>query len=396
MIRRHVTCAGALAIGLVLGGGVAAQDTTAVPTGRELGGVPAINYSSDEGFGYGVDLELYDYGTGVRPYRYTVQPKLEFSTGGRRNLEVFFDAPHVLPGGWRMDAFVGTERQRFEPFYGIGNAAPRSSSILEADGDYYAFDRTRTQLLANLQHRLATTAVRLLVGAGVARVTTDPLPYDSGMTLLARSLGWTPGEEKPAGWSNFVRAGLIWDTRDREIGPRRGTWTELLVQRVDRLLGSSDDYTRWTFADRRYFPLGARATFAHRLLVQYTGGTVPFYDLYYVQTSFKQLEGLGGAKTLRGIPKNRYADHGLALWNAEVRWRATDFRAVGKPWHLVLSGFVDTGRVWNGDALSLAGWHSGYGGGVRLGMGESFVAALDAGHSREATMPLYIGLGYLY
>jgi hypothetical protein len=40
--------------------------------------------------------------------------------------------------------------------------------------------------------------------------------------------------------------------------------------------------------------------------------------------------------------------------------------------------------------------HHGYGGGVRVGMGESFVVALDVGHSAEATAPLYIGLGYLY
>jgi len=193
-----------------------------------------------------------------------------------------------------------------------------------------------------------------------------------------------------------VRAGVIWDTRDREVGPRRGTWTEFLVQRVDRALGSSHDYTRWTLADRRYFPLGARLTFANRLLLQKVTGTAPFYDLYLVQTSFKQQEGLGGAKTLRGIPRDRYVDDGLALWNAELRWRASDFDAVGQAWHLILSGFVDTGRVWGRDRFALSGLHAGYGGGVRLGMGESFIVALDAGHSRDATLPFYIGLGYLY
>ncbi|NIP56686.1 MAG: hypothetical protein GWM92_01105, partial [Gemmatimonadetes bacterium] len=44
----------------------------------------------------------------------------------------------------------------------------------------------------------------------------------------------------------------------------------------------------------------------------------------------------------------------------------------------------------------LSDLHHGYGGGVRVGMGENFVVALDAGHSAQATLPLYIGLGYLY
>jgi len=37
--------------------------------------------------------------------------------------------------------------------------------------------------------------------------------------------------------------------------------------------------------------------------------------------------------------------------------------------------------------------HAGYGGGVRLGLGPSFIVALDVGHSSEATQ-IYIGLGY--
>jgi len=34
-------------------------------------------------------------------------------------------------------------------------------------------------------------------------------------------------------------------------------------------------------------------------------------------------------------------------------------------------------------------------GGVRLGMGENFVVAVDGGTSRETGLPIYIGLGYL-
>ncbi len=374
-----------------------AQDSTASARGRELGGVPSVNYDSDEGFGYGFNLELYDYGAGLRPYRYTIQPTLNLSTGGKRDINVFFDAPHLLPRAWRVDAYVGNERQRFSPYYGIGNATTVDEALkTDANPDYYAYDRTRTQLLLNLQHPLAGTPLRLLVGAGVARTTVNLLPRGRGTTLLAQDSAWTPGVDAPRGWSNYVRAGVIWDTRDREVGPRRGTWTELLVQRIDRAFGSTVAYTRWTLADRRYVPLGERVTFANRVLVQKIAGTAPFYDLYQLQTSFKQLEGLGGAKTLRGIPKDRFADDGMLLWNAEVRWRATDFRAVGRAWHLILSGFADTGRVWGQDDFSLSGLHTGYGGGVRLGMGESFVVALDAGHSSLATLPFYIGLGYLY
>ena len=89
----------------------------------------------------------------------------------------------------------------------------------------------------------------------------------------------------------------------------------------------------------------------------------------------------------------------MFLWNAELRWRAYDFVALGRPFHLVLSGFVDSGRVWE-DGLEwgslVSDLHTGVGGGVRVGVGENFVVAVDMGHSSEAASPFYIGLGYLF
>jgi len=72
---------------------------------------------------------------------------------------------------------------------------------------------------------------------------------------------------------------------------------------------------------------------------------------------------------------------------------------VGRSFHLVLSGFVDTGRVWENGLVAgelLSDLHTAFGGGVRVGMGENFVVAIDVGQSSEATAPMYIGLGYLY
>lgn len=40
--------------------------------------------------------------------------------------------------------------------------------------------------------------------------------------------------------------------------------------------------------------------------------------------------------------------------------------------------------------------HRRVGGGIRLGMEDDFVVAVDAGTSAETSLPVYIGLGYLY
>lgn len=89
----------------------------------------------------------------------------------------------------------------------------------------------------------------------------------------------------------------------------------------------------------------------------------------------------------------------MLVWNAELRWRASEFRAVDRSFHVVLSAFLDQGRVW-ADGVEIGevfqDLHRGYGGGVRVGMGENFVVAMDVGTSKGAGLGLYTGLGYLY
>lgn len=358
--------------------------------------IPALNFNSDEGFGYGVILEAHNYAGNVQPYRMSIQPTLFLTTRGRRDLTVFLDAPGLLENGWRLDAFIGREQELATPYYGIGNDAVFDTMLSREPNPYfYRYGRTRIRVLSNVQRRIGSTRARVLLGAGYANVTTDATPFDSGTSLLAQQLG---AAAAPRGTIASVRGGFVWDTRDREIGARSGWFNELLVQRIDRALGASHNYTRATATARAYVPVGRRVSSASRLIVQQVSGGVPLYDIATVQTSFKQEEGLGGSKMLRGVPKNRVVGKGLVLLNNELRWRATDFAVRGKSAFLLVSGFVDVGRVWaesiRVSELSEDLW-SGAGGGVRLGLGQSSVIALDVGKSASATQ-LYIGLGYAY
>ena len=374
-----------------------APSAARIPKGWEISGVPALNFDADEGFGIGAALELYNYGSGVQPYRFTVQPTILLTTEGRRDLTVFFDAPALLSNGWRMTAFAGIERQLAQPYYGVGNATEHDERLEQAPNSYfYRYGRARLRASTDFQHRIGRWPVRLLLGAGAARSTFDITPYDSGTTLLATQTG---GETPPAGRTNYVRAGLLWDTRDQEIGPNRGTWAEALVQRVDRSVGATEDFTRWTATVRQYVPLSSRLVFAQRLIGQGIEGNPPFDELSTIQSSFKQQEGLGGSGSIRGIPKDRYIGKALFLSNSELRWRALDFALFGRQSFLALSGFADAGRVWTDgfDASTmLSDLHVGYGGGVRLGFGPSFIIATDVGHSSESAAAIYIGLGWMY
>jgi len=368
-------------------------------TGWEITGLPALNYNSDEGFGYGLVLSLYNYGTGgYSPYRFTLQPLVFLTTEGRRDFTLFFDAPHLLSGGWRLDGFLGFEKQIATPYYGLGNDAPFIVENSQGSNPfYYRFGRERAVLRGNLQRPLGGLPLRVLMGAQIADVSIDPTPKDEGTTLLAEELGL--GGPVPGGLQTSVRGGLIWDSRDRESGPRNGVWTAFLVETVMEALGSSSSFTRWTLADRRYFPIRENLIFANRVVLQHISGSPPFYALSYVQASFGGQEALGGSQSIRGILRNRYVGEGIFFWNAEVRWRFREFRVLRKSGHLAAIGFLDWGRVWEEgvDLSTLAsGLHLGAGAGLRIGFGPNFVVAFDFGRSEEVGLQTYIGLGYLF
>jgi outer membrane protein assembly factor BamA len=367
------------------------------PAGVELSGIPALNFDADEGLGYGAILALYKYEPGSTTYRWTVQPTLFMTTRGRRDYTLFFDSPSSDTRPWRVTAYAGREQQLAAPYYGIGNETAYNAALETGPTRYYyryGLDRFRAS--ADVQHTLGRPSLRYLIGAGAASEKVDLTPFDSGSTLIESDMN---GRQPAATRTNYVRAGLTWDTRDREIGTTSGTWADLLVQRVDSKLGASWNYTRWTAAARHYQPLGPRVTLANRLVLQNTIGDAPFYSLAELPTTQKSQDGLGGTSSIRGIPKDRYVGKGMLVSNNELRWRAADFGLIGRQSSLVLSGFVDAGRVWS-DGVELSSalreLHSGYGGGVRLGFGPSFVISTDVGHSSQSTAAIYIGLGYLF
>lgn len=384
---------------LVLAAGIAqAQQTEKPPPkGWEFVGLPALNFDSDEGVGYGALLEAYNYGSGVRPYRYTIQPTIFLTTKGRRDFVIFFDAPNLLPNGWRLDAFAGREQQLATPYYGVGNDTPFDEQLeLEPNAYYYRYGKTQLRVLANLQRKFGRFPARGLFGIGFADVKTDATPFDSGTTLLAQQLA---GAAPPRGKLAYVRTGLVWDTRNREIAPDHGSYGDLLVQRVDRALGATSSYTRFTAIGRKYWPVKkSDLVLAHRGLVQQTDGDVPLFDMATVQTSYKQQEALGGSHSIRGLPKNRFVGKGIVFLNSDLRWRFTEFQLRGKPAYLTWSLFYDVGRVW-AESIRLdeigSEVHSGYGSGLRLGLGPSFAVALDLARSPGSkSTQIYIGTGY--
>jgi hypothetical protein len=170
-----------------------AQQQAVRPTGHSLTGLPALNFDADEGFGYGALLQYYDYGDGsAEPYRFSLQPTVFLTTRGRRDVSLFLDAPHLLPGGWRMGAQLAREQQRTAPYYGVGNSTIALDIPKNSPTPYfYRFERTVLRANADFQRAIGVPAFRFLIGAGTRTADVNTVPYDSGTTLLEQQTGRT-------------------------------------------------------------------------------------------------------------------------------------------------------------------------------------------------------------
>jgi hypothetical protein len=104
------------------------------------------------------------------------------------------------------------------------------------------------------------------------------------------------------------------------------------------------------FIHRQYFTLVKKKLgLTYRLGYQGTiAGHTPFYFQPYMLSSFSYVtktDGLGGAKNLRGVLRNRVVGDGVVWGNAEIRWRIVDFIVAKQNFYLGMNAFYDVGMV---------------------------------------------------
>ncbi|HQU70949.1 MAG TPA: BamA/TamA family outer membrane protein [Calditrichia bacterium] len=372
------------------------NDNAAGYKGGNIAGIPVLKYNSDEGFGYGVRLSYYNYARGgYNPYYYLVDTQVALTTKGKKELYLFFDSPFLLGEGRRLSAEIRYQDAENTPFYGVGSASENNENLTDdthpdfISEDYYHFGRRR--LTAWVHYQSDFGPVRLLSGLGFAYTRIDQL---EGRTLLKETsglYGYT------GGFTNTLKVGVIYDTRDFEPAPTRGDWVDVLYEVAAPPLGSTFHYLHLTVAQRHYQSLPGNLVLAQRLVGVQSWGEMPYYDMAFVPSSFRIEEAVGGSKSVRGLPVNRFLGKTEIFGNLELRWRVVDLRLLGQDLFGAISGFVDFGGAWNKiEQTALKSFQIGKGGGIHIGWDESFIISVDAATGPETSLALYIGVGYLF
>lgn len=324
-----------------------AIDTTLEVEGWHFAAIPLVSYGSDTGWNLGGALFFYRPLPDHPELRQAFTLSLSYATRGPRALDATWSTPRLL--GTPLRAFVNLHlaTDPLMPYWGEG---ARLGGLATPPGfgtppEPYRYHDVRAfgamALRGPIFRALGWHARVRYVNVGVTEQSA----------LLAASS--PPGSR--GGRVALGEVGLILDTRDREIGTRRGAYVTAAAFAAPRLGGLSDfAFHGYDAAVRLYVPLWSGATLAMRGLYDRKiaglpspvsqSGAVPFFErALYEGISFG--EGLGGAATVRGIARYRLAGDEKMLANVQLRAMLFTTHLAGKSQEYGLDAGVDGGRA---------------------------------------------------
>ena len=434
---------------------LASDSVKHVKTGLTFGALPAIAFDTDIGFKYGALTNFYWYGDGSTYPKYLHSFYLEWNrtTKGSGLMQFIYDSEYLIPK-IRLTAEASYFTEQSLNFYGFnGYQAWYNPDFIETDKkslqpkspDYisrmfYNHDRRVFRVRTDFQGQIIGKKFRWLAGFeynGFKVGTVDIAKLNKGkdedkqlppnkQLLYDKFVDWgvIKAEEKDGGNHTTFKFGLVYDTRDNEPNPMSGMWSEIILLTAPSFTGNKPSYSKLIMTHRHYFTLVDKVlNLAVRLSYQpKIGGTIPFYALPYAYNTSVNInrDGLGGAKTMRGILRNRVVGDDLFYGNVELRWKF--IQLYGKQYiYFALSPFLDFGQVTrdykfvtnaaytNETDDKLKGWfdkgdkkdamHFSYGAGISGALNHNFVAHVNYGlaaDKRDGKSGLYIGLNYLF
>lgn len=340
-------------------------------SGTRTTAIPLLNFSSDDGTGYGVRVNVFEYdGTSV-PYRRKYSAQAFVTTEGKWVHRLLLDTPRFRTNE-RLEAELVFEKEEFANYYG--------SLSDEASAAYSKEQRTFRQAFPALKVKWIRTLRapwRVRVGGRLSHRDITPNARTGSLLRDLNPLG------ADGGILAQVHAAVRYDTRDNYNNATSGILQEALVEFG---AGGGGKYHGATvsYQQRHFLPLSNSVVFAHRLLVDWTLGDLPFYE---------ELE-LGGSSTVRGAASARERGEARVLLNTELRWRGLSLWE-RKRMYLGVILFGDVGQIFARDTLPDSGdWRRGNGLGLRYQWHSTIVRA-DYGSSAGRTA-IYITFAQVF
>jgi len=340
--------------------------------------VPDLSSDPVNGLGAGAEGSLFFDGKktdpffAYTPYRAELNIAVFATTKSQQEIKLGLDIPYILNTKWRLRAeaayevnpnllYFGTTEQSLKPLsYYPGN---NPANPLVNNASYQAYEKNLTGnkfyyntytkkeavLNVSMERSFYEGRLRALIGYEIASVgISSPLNDSSQVHKDADA-------HKIEGYGSnivsFVQTGLIYDTRDLETDPTKGSFAELTNELSLVALGSQYNLNKTFFHYNLYVPvlpkIFKRLTFAGRVAMGYTAGNAPFYEYQDEWSSEGSIEGLGGGNTLRGYKQSRFLGRVMQFTNLEFRGRFAQCKFLKQTFAFSAVPFFDMGGVWD-------------------------------------------------
>jgi hypothetical protein len=378
------------------------------------GGVPAVAYTSDDGFGYGVLASIYRYDGGTAPYKWSSTILLYMTTKQVHTHRIDLDVIDVGDLPLRLTTRAEFASTRAANYCGTDPSQPCDLADAEALAAAMGIEGKAADQLVDRYHK-----VRLIQPNGLisARYAIDPMPHKVELMLAWWGQYLIPGDfdvREPypdtlyaadfpggeEGFSSVLQTGVMVDNRDNEPAPKEGYWVEATVRGGAPVWGSDWSWVGYNTTLRGYAPFDKRARLigAARLVADGVVGDLPFLDETRMGGS-QIYESFGGQRSGRGVRLRGVAGKVRFIAQPELRWTFSSFSVSKAKVDLTAIGFSDVGWLaedWqNLDNSALVDTE---GVGMRWAVNTNFINRTDVGFSsREDFAPgVYIDVGNLW
>lgn len=396
--------------------------------GVYLTGEPDLSSDPEHGFGAGAEAQLFFDGKrtdpffAYTPYRTQIDLSAFYTTRGEKEFELEWDIPYIFNSKWRVRGncdyeidpdylFFGVTEKTLKPltYYPdndssktpVNNASfnDYTNNQVGSIAGYNTFQQQELSAGMSIEHSWFEGKLRTLLGYEIAGYVTST-PLNNSSLLHEQALqGLITGYGTSR--TGELQFGIIYDTRDLEDDPSSGSFAEITNQYSSIALGSNFNYNRIFIHYNLYHRLLTgtfqKFVFAGRIGLGYTSGNAPFYEYLDQWSSTGDIDGLGGAQTLRGYAEDRFAAPVMALANIELRYRFWQANLLEQHLGFYIIPFLDAGGVW--DNLSrisnLQNLRFSIGPGAQIAWNEDTILRFDYGISPEGAQ-FYFGIGQIF
>ena len=338
--------------------------------GRRTGPQVYPGFSSDLGLFFGAGLFTTGYGFRYVPYSDSHRIMVGYATHAQSGI-FDYHGDYRKPHSSLFSTFsIRASGLEFLRFYGYGNETPKD----ETD-EFYKIRQRMISLFPALHYSFSPSFE--IYGGFQFKYNAAK---DDPETLL--------GKTRPYGYANFVQVGLRlgfkWDTRNPLRASDPGFRVDVEGFVYPKAATVEDTISGIEGEASAYISLAEPLILALSVGGKKISGKVPYTEAAYI----------GGASSVRGYDKNRFAGDASLYGRMELRL------ILGKaifiiPGEYGIFGLTDIGRVYlKGESSNT--WHPAYGGGIFFSVLDlATVFSLAVATSEERTA-VYIRAGYSF